>query len=404
MAEDRHVLREIAWSEVCPCTSLFSAWKVAINHRALILAAVGVLMTWIGFRTLDRMFGVEPASFAASNFAIVEPIQSADVLATSPLGWWVKQSPLTVAWVDLSRPFRLLFDQSHSFRSYIHIKLCAIWALAVWAFFGGAITRLAAIELTREEKIGWQPLLSYTASKWPSYFIAPLFPLFGVLLALIPLFFVGLLLRAGGFGVVLGAILWPLVLVAGIVMAILLVGLLFNWPLMWPTISAEGTDSFDALSRSYAYTFQRPFRYLGYVVISAIVGLLAWLLVSLFAISVLRLSQWGIAWGSGNAWLADVLANNDLPRVARFGARLIGWCNAAVALLATGFIYSYFWSAMTAIYLLLRYHIDATEMDEVHLAEDDIHGLPPLANDSAGVPLVADAPEMSPIAREQSEG
>ena len=52
-------------------------------------------------------------------------------------------------------------------------------------------------------------------------------------------------------------------------MALLLLGLAFGWPLMWATISTEGTDSFDALSRSYAYVFQRPLRYLFYVVVRA---------------------------------------------------------------------------------------------------------------------------------------
>ena len=55
--------------------------------------------------------------------------------------------------------------------------------------------------------------------------------------------------------------LWFLPLLAGLFMAVLLVGLFFGFPLMWATISAEGTDAFDALSRSYAYTYQRPLLY-----------------------------------------------------------------------------------------------------------------------------------------------
>ena len=48
-------------------------------------------------------------------------------------------------------------------------------------------------------------------------------------------------------------------------MAILLLGALVGWPLMWATVSVEGTDAFDALSRSYAYTYHRPWRLLWYV-------------------------------------------------------------------------------------------------------------------------------------------
>ena len=80
-------------------------------------------------------------------------------------------------------------------------------------------------------------------------------------------------------GLLLGGLLWPLALVAGLLMTLLLLGLLFGWPLMWATISAEGTDSFDALSRSYAYVFQRPLHYLFYIMVAAVIGWLGWLLV-----------------------------------------------------------------------------------------------------------------------------
>ena len=79
----------------------------------------------------------------------------------------------------------------------------------------------------------------------------------------------------------------PLALVAGLLMAILLLGLLFGWPLMWATISTEETDSFDALSRSYAYVFQRPLHYLFYAFVAGVVGWLGWLLVANFAAGVI---------------------------------------------------------------------------------------------------------------------
>jgi len=39
-----------------------------------------------------------------------------------------------------------------------------------------------------------------------------------------------------------------------------------------------------------------------------------------------------------------------------------------------GFGYSYFWSASTIIYLLMRRHVDAAELDEVYLEEDEQEG------------------------------
>ena len=62
-------------------------------------------------------------------------------------------------------------------------------------------------------------------------------------------------------------------------MAILTIGLAAGWPLMAPTVSTEGTDTFDALSRSYAYVYQRPLAYLLYAVAATIIGILGLLVV-----------------------------------------------------------------------------------------------------------------------------
>ena len=38
--------------------------------------------------------------------------------------------------------------------------------------------------------------------------------------------------------------------------------------------------------------------------------------------------------------------------------------------MGVGYLFSYFWTASTAIYYLLRRDIDATEMDEVYIEEE----------------------------------
>ena len=57
-------------------------------------------------------------------------------------------------------------------------------------------------------------------------------------------------------------------------------------------------------------------------------------------------------------------------RPAELGLRLIRfWIDLAVTV-AMAFMFSYFWTATTAIYFLLRRHVDATEMDEVYIPEE----------------------------------
>ena len=67
---------------------------------------------------------------------------------------------------------------------------------------------------------------------------------------------------------------------------------------MWPTISVEGTDSFDALSRSYSYTFHRPIAYLFYVIVAGVIGLLAGYVVYYFVEWTTELAFWSASWGA----------------------------------------------------------------------------------------------------------
>ena len=66
---------------------------------------------------------------------------------------------------------------------------------------------------------------------------------------------------------------------------------------------------------------------------------------------------------------------------------LIRFWAGCVKLLAVGYLFSYFWTAATAIYFLLRRDVDATEMDEVFLDADQSEPspeLPIIGKDPAG--------------------
>jgi hypothetical protein len=423
---DRDTLRRVAWAEICPWLAIFRTFRLAIGPRVLVLAAVGIFLTLSGWAALGWVF-LEDKGTAESAMpawmgpgkgcpwiAIDEAVPNAPSLRdlgsrleAGPLAptAWQAPDPYFGTWVQLSQPLweirRGLGDSW--LRKLACLLLCGLWAVAVWAVFGGAITRIAAVQLACEERVGWGAAVRHAGSKWLSYCAAPLLPLMGVLLAGLPVAVVGLLLREHYVGVWLAALLWPLVLLAGLLMAMLALGLIFGWPLMWATISAEGTDSFDALSRCYAYVFGRPLHYLFYSLVAAVLGALGWLLVSNFAAGVIWAAYWAASWGSG----ADNIA---LIRDGGLGGagRIIEVCwVGCVKLLAVGFIYGYFWTASTAIYFLLRRDVDATEMDEVFLDEDasePSYGLPPLKTDEVGAPLVdEDVPEVEPDESRQPE-
>jgi hypothetical protein len=436
MPSDRGPLRSIAWQEVFPWLLLFRTIRLAAETRKMFLAALAIMLTaggWLGLGSLFSGREEDPQLESGISAYGTLPWQGSN--STDPQflpglsdlhpgmrgGDWWTSNPLLDPWRQLADPFRRLFDAELTFAGLAFYALCALWALAVWAFFGGAISRIAAVELAREDRPATKTVFAHVRAKFPAYFAAPLMPLVGVLIGIVLLAPIGLLTR---FDIMLvgAGLMWPLALIGGLVLTIFLVGLLFGWPLMWGAISAEGMDSWDALSRSYAYVYQRPLHYLFYAGVSSVLGGLGWLFVSGFAALVIYLAAWGVSWTAGGARIDRVeQLNAETPLVApglnwpgraelpgsdgdsdspgmlvSIGAGLIGFWSLCVRMLALGFAYSFFWTSTTAIYFLLRRDTDGTPLDDVHLEEEaDGTPLPALSPDAAGVPLVADEPSGS---------
>src|SRR5262249_15580265 len=127
-----------------------------------------------------------------------------------------------------------------------------------------------------------------------SFLSAPLLPLAFVLVITILLMIFGWAQMIPAVGeIIVAGLGWPLVLLAGLVMAVILVGLI-GWPMMYATISAEGSDSFDALSRSYSYVYQKPWHYLWYSAVALAYGAVLVFFVALMGSLVVYLGRWGV--------------------------------------------------------------------------------------------------------------
>ena len=410
MADDRGALREIAWLELFPWLSLVRAVRLAFAPRMLLLAALGLVAMGLGWRAIGTMFSTMPTQpwpWAATvigppapvnelpqSLASHRPPGSVDELLHPLL------SPGLTAADKLTEPFRQLFQPTTGAWPFVYWLLCALWSLAVWAAIGGALTRIAALALARESRLGFLGGLRFGVAKWPAYFFAPLVPLAGgIVLILLGLVY-GLLMKLN-FVALLLSLGWPIMLLASLGVAIVLLGLLFGWALMWPTVSSEGTDAFDAISRSYSYTFQRPLHYLFYGLVAAALGWLAAAVVFWVAEETVVLAGWAVSWGAGADRAASLLIaaapkpGEEPAWLLSSAHNVLAFWTGCVGLVATAFLYSYFWSAATAIYFLLRQNVDGTERDEVAVeeeAEAEQFGLPPLAADESGVPRVAEPP------------
>lgn len=324
--------------------------------------------------------------------------------------------------VKIVRPIVYFFSpRATAFTTRFYFLLVALWTIATWSVFGGAITRIAAVEVARGEKIGLGEALRFTTKRWLSYLAAPLFPLLFVLFLLILTAAFGLFYMIPVVGdIFVAGLFWWVPLLLGLAMACTLVGLAVGWPLMAPTISSEGTDSWEAVSRSFTYVFQRPWHYIWYSLVGLCYGAVAVFFIGFMGSFTVYLAEWGVntiqpqsrnpsflfvyaptsfdwrtlllqkATFNGQKVVQEgqidpelyakfVDGTKDTPGLAvwnKTGAIMVAFWLGILFLMLIGFGYSFFWSMSTIIYLLMRRHVDTAEMDEVYLEEDEQEVVP----------------------------
>jgi hypothetical protein len=336
---------------------LLHALGIASDARKLILAAAGLVALIAGWSALDRAFGgpVLPLAPVLPGAAF-DDIPATPTQVAGHLAWHMTE-PFRV----VVAPFAALFSRSTEAGGPFRAALMAAWAVAVWGIFGGAIARIAVVQATGGERVGIGTALRFALKKSASLIGAPLTPILGVAVfaAFCGLF--GLLYRIPwGIGAAVASVLGFVPLVIGLVMALILLGLALGWPLMHATVAAEGEDAPDALSRSYSYVNQRLPRYASHVAAAWAIGSIGLLAAIAFARCVLALSDWGVALG----------APSTLPTTGLAASGRLFW-TAVVGMLVHGWIYSYFWSAASVIYLILRRDVDGTDWHDVYMPEHE---------------------------------
>jgi len=163
---------------------------------------------------------------------------------------------------------------------------------------------------------------------------------------------------------------------------------------MWPAVAVEGSDSFDAISRSYSYVFSRPWRAAFYGAVALVYGAICYVFVRFFVLLALKSARFfaglGVAYlarpgtGSAAATKIDTLwpepTWGDLvpagpPFGAKhwegFGAILCSLWLMLVIALVWSFVCTFYFSASTVIYYLLRQRVDGTDFEDVYTEEDE---------------------------------
>lgn len=401
MAENPVPLYDIQYRRLFPWLHLARAFWIAADIRKLILAGAGLMLVSAGSLVCDQLpFGAPgSAEAAAAHEAGRWPWQWSlgydlwhggdgpselrgviydprNTLFRVSSNWQIVLLPLR----RFVEPAAILFRGDATPAQLADAATRSLWSLIVWSVFGGAICRIAAVQFARDQQIGIRRALVFSGTRFVGYLSAPLLPLVGVAI-LWALCVVGGWIGKipGGVGEGLLGILWGLELVFGFMMAVVLIGVAVGWPLMFATISVEGTDGFDGLSRAYNYVFERPLYLLWQAVVTMMYGSIMIFFVWLMAQVLTQLSVWGVSWGmgyeatvgfvAGSPEIVATVAPASQAASAAWGAQFArGWM-CLLGVFVAGFVYTFFWSSATIAYFVLRHSVDANDFDEVYVEE-----------------------------------
>lgn len=288
--------------------------------------------------------------------------------------------------------------------------MIALWLLvvAIWAYFGGLVTRIAAINLTKDETLGISKAGSFASKKFLGFFSPWVICVLGFAFFALCNVLGGLIGQIPYAGEILVALGLPMAILSGFIMVFITIGYLFSSIMFLPTIGVEGTDSFDAISRSFQYLYAKPWHYIWYALVAIAYGIPCILFVRFFGAAMIMLGLKTAAWGMGVKFTGILTLTNlpipcfdasvmsgTVPITYNIAAVIIGiWLIMAAGLIAS-YTISYSLSANTIIYLLMRKKVD--EIDMVEIYEEDTeaqNGLPSApANNAKPTDSGAQAPD-----------
>jgi len=306
MPEEKVELRSINWREAFSWTELFRGFRIALDFKKLLLAGVALTLVFLGCWLLGQVWGAQPGDrlesecpwFAGPGTPHFAPWMTEKPFKALSEGAKGIVKPVTsfvsIFWAILV-PESVNSDKP--WQAVMYGITALIWVSLVWCVFAGAITRIAAVQLAREEKIGLSEAVKFAIKKIPSYIGAPLFPIIGIAFFVFMCFLAGWFGRIPYLGEFVVGLLWFLPLIAGFLIIIIGIGLVVGWPLMFATISTEGTDSFDAISRSYSYIYQRPWKYAWYWLVSLVYGAIVVMFVVTFVLGMSLAARYAVGLG-----------------------------------------------------------------------------------------------------------
>ncbi|QDU33321.1 hypothetical protein KS4_13670 [Poriferisphaera corsica] len=382
------------WNALFSFINITRAFRTAIHPAKMLLAMLMVIITYLSGLGLDEIFtqSIFQNTIQAELFAFRDLILSAVSLDFGYHNFMADVPTQSSGVIGALFQMVVGIPMSLAINHTAYFAIFTFWIFILNLFFGGSISRLAALQATRNLRPSFITGLQYVYHNFFSFLGSVLLPLILITLFSVILALVGLLFNLPVLNFI-AALTFGLLIFLGIIISLLLIGFAGAANLMFPSVATDNTDAFDTISRTYNYVMRQPWRFVAYNAFALFYGAITYLFLAL----VIFLALWvtitftGFFVPSFHELLPDPKLG-ELPfytSQSSLGQTTIAnvvtvWVKLLIALLPA-FAFSYYYTAQTFIYLLLRKHSDGTELEHVHLTPGD----DPLEN-SMDDPTLAD--------------
>jgi hypothetical protein len=343
---------------------LSGAIRMAFDLRTLTIAALGLASLRLGWAVLDRLF---PSSASVTTDPLEVGATASFVLGDGP---W-RSDVFRQLNLRLSEPFRnliapllALFDPRSDWAAMLHAMLALAWLFVIGGICGGAICRIAMVRVAALRQTGIVEALRFSLRSAGSLILAPCFPFFGLAFCAAVLAGFGVVYRLPVVGSTLVGVLFVIPLALGLIMTLLVAEVAAGWPMLQASIAAGAEDPLDAVSRTFGYLNQRIGSFVLLAGFAWLQGMLGIFLVDLLAGGVIRLTEWGLGLSSPAAQMAAIFAGAGEAQSSIAAAAHAFWMSC-VRLVEEGWVYSFFWTAASLVYLCLRHDVDGTPWEEI---------------------------------------
>lgn len=247
---------------------------------------------------------------------------------------------------------------------WLGVLVLSVPIAAAWGIGGCAIARAAARDATMRLSTPWPRALAFAVDRWWSTVVGLLGPLVFVAGIVLAIAIAGWALFSLPVLDVVGALVYPLMLLAGLLAFAILIGYVLGSPMLIPAIACEGTDGIDGIQRALAYVLGKPLRLIAYVLILLIQGMVVFGVLALIVLGGQALIE-AAATGLAGDRAAMVFGDADAEGTALAARAIVDLFNGLLGLLVIAFGVSYYFAGSTVLYLLMRQLNDGQSCEDL---------------------------------------